>query len=136
MRASPFEGGDRSVLPKDYSKITKIKLIRHWGSGSWSFKLYNITATEHDPADKPSWFNMSEKEFFPFVDKYGQFKFREWPGKVHSDAELKEAAKKNKKNSPKSPAPQSATVSEAGPAAESTRQPATSARRKSTANGG
>ena len=105
MRASPFEGGDRSVLPKDYSKITKIKLIRHWGSGSWSFKLYNITATEHDPADKPSWFNMSEKEFFPFVDKYGQFKFREWPGKVHSDAELKEAAKKEQKELAEKPGP-------------------------------
>ena len=26
--------------------------------------------------------------FFPFCDRYGQFKHTEWPGKVHSDAEL------------------------------------------------
>jgi hypothetical protein len=26
--------------------------------------------------------------FFPFCDRYGQFKHAEWPGKVHSDAEL------------------------------------------------
>jgi len=26
--------------------------------------------------------------FFPFVDRYGQFKHDEWPGKIHSDAEL------------------------------------------------
>ena len=26
--------------------------------------------------------------FFPFCDRYGQFRHTEWPGKVHSDAEL------------------------------------------------
>jgi hypothetical protein len=26
--------------------------------------------------------------FFPFIDRYGQFKHREWPGKVHTDADL------------------------------------------------
>ena len=30
-----------------------------------------------------------EKTFFPFVDRYGQFKHRDWPGKVNSDAGLK-----------------------------------------------
>lgn len=29
--------------------------------------------------------------FFPFVDRYGQFRHDEWPGKIHSDAELAEA---------------------------------------------
>ena len=26
--------------------------------------------------------------FFPFIDEYGQFKHREWPGKIHADNEL------------------------------------------------
>ena len=32
----------------------------------------------------------------PFVDKYGQFIFKEWPGKIHSDKEFKKIAKKEK----------------------------------------
>lgn len=27
-------------------------------------------------------------DFFPFVDRYGQFRHGEWPGKIHSDQEL------------------------------------------------
>ena len=29
--------------------------------------------------------------FFPFVDRYGQFRHDDWPGKIHSDAELAES---------------------------------------------
>lgn len=36
----------------------------------------------------PTWLGMSEKEFFPFVDKYGQFMHKDWPGKIKSDEEL------------------------------------------------
>lgn len=102
MRASPFGGGDRSSLPSDYSKIEKIKLVnRH----RVPMKLYSLTAAEHDPADVPAWFNMSEKEFFPFVDKYGQFKFREWPGKARFDGDLKAAAEKERKELAGNPGP-------------------------------
>ena len=31
--------------------------------------------------------------FFPFVDKYGQYRWADWPGKIHSDEQLKQAAK-------------------------------------------
>jgi hypothetical protein len=31
--------------------------------------------------------------FFPFIDRYGQLKYKEWPGKVHSDEGLKAAAR-------------------------------------------
>ena len=34
---------------------------------------------------------MSPEEFFPFVDKYGQFKHAEWPGKIYSDEDLQKA---------------------------------------------
>ena len=30
-------------------------------------------------------------DFFPFIDRYGQLKHKEWPGKVHSDEDLKAA---------------------------------------------
>lgn len=41
--------------------------------------------------------SMSEKEFFPFVDRYGQYKHRNWTDKVHGDADLKKQAKREKK---------------------------------------
>ncbi|HVS54060.1 MAG TPA: hypothetical protein VHD62_17020 [Opitutaceae bacterium] len=28
-------------------------------------------------------------DFFPFIDRYGQYRHRDWPGKIHDDAELK-----------------------------------------------
>lgn len=34
------------------------------------------------------WEKMDADAFFPFVDKFGQFKHQEWPGKISSDADL------------------------------------------------
>ena len=36
----------------------------------------------------PAWAKMNAEQFFPFIDAYGQFKHREWPDKVHTDADL------------------------------------------------
>jgi hypothetical protein len=36
----------------------------------------------------PTWLGMTPEQFFPFVDKFGQFKHKDWPGKVHDEAEL------------------------------------------------
>ena len=30
-------------------------------------------------------------EFFPYCDRYGQFRHLDWPGKIHSDEELRES---------------------------------------------
>ena len=32
-------------------------------------------------------------DFFPFIDRYGQLKYKDWPGKVHSDEDLKAAVR-------------------------------------------
>ena len=51
-----------------------------------SFEVSNIRVFGH--YEKPVWASMTEKEFFPFIDPYGQFKFKDWPGKIKSDADL------------------------------------------------
>ncbi len=33
--------------------------------------------------------------FFPFIDRYGQYKHADWPGKIYSDADFKDAVKKD-----------------------------------------
>lgn len=44
--------------------------------------------------------------FFPFVDRYGQYKYKEWPGKVHSDKDLHKAAKAEAKDLAAHPGPE------------------------------
>ena len=57
-----------------------------------------------DVSQEP-WAKMSRKEFLPCFDKYGQFKHREWPGKTHSDEELKAAAAEEEKDLAAHPGP-------------------------------
>ena len=44
-------------------------------------------------ADDPLYL-MPKEDFFPFIDEYGQFKHRDWPGKIHSDADFEVQKKK------------------------------------------
>ena len=39
------------------------------------------------PTNEP-WCAWPTEKFLPCIDKFGQFKYRDWPGKTHSDAEL------------------------------------------------
>ena len=57
-----------------------------------------------DVSNEP-WTKMATKDFLPCFDKYGQFKYREWPGKTHSDAELKAVAAEEEKDLAAHPGP-------------------------------
>jgi hypothetical protein len=39
----------------------------------------------------------SRTDFFPFIDVYGQYKHSDWPGKIHTDADLEENLKNEKR---------------------------------------
>ena len=54
---------------------------------------------------KEPWTKMATKDFLPCFDKYGQFKWREWPGKTHSDDDLKAAAAEEAKDLAAHPGP-------------------------------
>lgn len=53
-----------------------------------TFILSNVYAA--GKYEEPKWLNMSAGEFFPWIDKFGQFRHKDWPGKVHSDEELQQ----------------------------------------------
>ena len=38
------------------------------------------------------WLKLATKDFLPCIDRYGQFRHRDWPGKTRTDADLKRAA--------------------------------------------
>ncbi len=41
--------------------------------------------------------SMSRNEFFPYIDRWGQYKHRQWRGKINSDSDLKLRAKEEEK---------------------------------------
>lgn len=56
-----------------------------------AFRITNLRFTDElppneAPLDTPS-------KYFPFVDRYGQYRHADWPGKIHSDEELRESAR-------------------------------------------
>ena len=57
-----------------------------------------------DVTNEP-WAKMVTKDFLPCFDKYGQFKWRDWPGKTHSDEELKAAGAAEEKDLAAHPGP-------------------------------
>ena len=59
---------------------------------------------EMDVSNEP-WTKMPTKDFLPCFDKYGQFKYREWPGKTHSDEELKAVTAEEEKDLAAHPGP-------------------------------
>lgn len=89
IKASPLVAGTvESIVFAMYQnhkerafKITGIKALSRPGSGQ-----------EHEVA--PAFAGMSADEFFPFIDRYGQFIHADWPGKTHSDADMQVSLKK------------------------------------------
>ena len=80
--------------------LERPKLDRQW-------KVKRIVA-DMDPnlsVEVPDWLNMSPDEFFPFIDEYGQLIHKDWPGKIHTDADLKAALKKEETDLATHPGP-------------------------------
>ena len=63
-----------------------------------------VHARKMDVSKEP-WAKMPTAQFLPCFDRYGQFRHREWPGKTHSDAELKAAAEDEEKDLAAHPGP-------------------------------
>ncbi len=55
--------------------------------------------------DVPAFAKMTVKEFFPFIDKYGQFMHRDWPDKIHSDKDFAEKLAREEKDLAAHPGP-------------------------------
>jgi hypothetical protein len=86
MRGYPATpGGPGTVDPKN---ITQILLFVNQSSASHTFELQDLRAT--GPYAPPTASVADAEPFFPFIDTFGQYKHRDWPGKVHSLTELVE----------------------------------------------
>ena len=76
---------DRSAVRQVAVYINKPLLPHTWSVRRIVAKAGDGAASAHPV---PAWAKMKPDQFFPFIDEYGQFKHREWPDKVHADADL------------------------------------------------
>ena len=86
MRGYPVApGGPGTVDPKN---ITQLLLFVNKPTASHAFDVVDIRATG---TYTPPTASVTDAEpFFPFIDTFGQYRHHDWPGKVHSLAELTE----------------------------------------------
>ena len=71
----------------------------------WKFSNFEIVPGKRK--ENPDVVKMSHEEFFPFIDKYGQYKHHEWEGKTHSDEDMQKALAKEEADLAAHPAPAS-----------------------------
>ena len=75
----------------DASKVVGVAVYIKEPKLDWIWAVKRIVAQAGPLPDVPAWMLLPPDKFFPFIDAYGQFKHKDWPGKTHSDGDLKKA---------------------------------------------
>ena len=105
MRNTPYgrlTGLHSTVI--DYKNVEKVTFFasRPDPESEWSISDVELLEGEKNLPEAMSW---DKDRFFPFIDRYGQFKYAEWPGKVHSDEDLQKALETEEKDLAANPGP-------------------------------
>lgn len=61
-------------------------------------KSLTLISIQTQKPSKPKKYLEDAASFFPFIDKYGQYKYSTWDGKITNDKQLKEEIKKEEKD--------------------------------------
>ena len=93
MRRAPSQKGKL-----DASNVTQLLLFVTKPNAKHAFKIGNIGAGGRVKM-------METKTFFPFIDEFGQFIHKDWPGKTHSQEELTAHGKAEEKDLTANPTP-------------------------------
>lgn len=84
-----FDGFDRNVNCKYNIKPSRVAQLRIWSTaGKDSLECSLSDFRLEDPPAPLSPALASEQTFYPFIDRFGQYRHAEWPGKLHDEAEL------------------------------------------------
>ena len=83
------------TLARDWSKTSPKDIVdSFYRPGQYENKMKAFPG----PHTNETWLAMSTDEFLPCIDRYGQFRHRDWPGKTKSDEDLKRAAAEEDKD--------------------------------------
>ena len=104
MRNGPFTTTG-VVADLDASKVVAVAVYMKNPTLDWRWGVKRIVAHQGETQAVPDWMNMTAEKFFPFIDVYGQFKYKEWPGKVHADSDLVAAREQEKADLAAHPGP-------------------------------
>ena len=72
----------------------KIESIDFPETSNWILEKKSFMGMRKSPIEagyfdiKLGFYNMQKNEFYPFIDKYGQFKHRNWKGKIKKDSDF------------------------------------------------
>ena len=102
MRGSPF--GMNISANFDTKNFTRIRLYMVSKKDAvWTLKKIFAKKSKHNKL--PEYFSYTKEQFFPFIDKYGQFIHKEWKDKLHSDADFEKFKQLEEKDLAKHVAP-------------------------------
>jgi hypothetical protein len=104
MKRSPFASMG-VVADLDVAKVVGVAVYLKEPKLDWRWSIKRIVAHTGPVAEVPPWMQMSAEQFFPFIDVYGQFKHKEWPGKTHSDTDLQKARERERADLAAHPGP-------------------------------
>jgi hypothetical protein len=85
MRGYP--GGLGKAKTIDARNIDQLTVFVGRPARDHVFEIDNLRAG--GSYDTPEWITRAPEQFFPMIDKYGQFIHGDWPGKTQSDEDLK-----------------------------------------------
>ena len=75
----------------DPSSVVRVSVIDTKGKRPPVVKRIVVRGPANHVVACPEFARIPPEKFFPFVDRFGQFKWRDWPGKIHSDEDLQKA---------------------------------------------
>lgn len=93
------------VADLDASKVVGLAIYIKEPKLDWLWGVKRIVAHTGPMPEVPEWMQLPPEKFFPFIDVYGQFKHKDWPGKIHSDTELKQALERERADLAAHPGP-------------------------------
>lgn len=72
----------------DSKRVVSVKVVNLGKGGAPAVRRIVARGDVQRVKNMPEFAKLPPEKFFPFVDKYGQFIHRQWPGKINSDADL------------------------------------------------
>ena len=90
-------GGAKIIL--DDISVEKLEVDPR---GAWMYEDDAFIAMRYKPTNfdfsgfNAPFLSYTKEEFFPFIDKYGQFKHKDWTDKIKSDGDFKKRAEEEK----------------------------------------
>lgn len=101
MRGYPFSTNGNGIL--DSSNITRLLLFVSKPQADHQFEITTIRATGH--YTPPTAWVTDANPFFPFIDTFGQYRHKDWPGKTHSLTEMAQRRTMEEQELERQPAP-------------------------------